>query len=51
MDETGSSPADFREFLKSGPDFDVLELNRIRQAARGKELDSADATDDRVDEP
>jgi hypothetical protein len=40
MDQPGASAtADFREFLRSGPDFDVLELSRAREPARPIDLE------------
>jgi hypothetical protein len=44
--------ADLREFLRSGPDFDALELSRPREPAPAIELDpdgsaAAEGGDDR----
>jgi hypothetical protein len=40
MDRPGiSAAADSREFVRSGPDFDVPELSRARERARAIDLD------------
>jgi len=52
MDQPGvSGAADFREFLRSGPDFTALELDRSREPARAIDLDRVDSAAEGVDEP
>ena len=52
MDQPGvSGAADFREFLRSGPDFTALELDRSREPARAIDPDRVDSAAEGVDEP
>jgi hypothetical protein len=51
MDQPGvSGAADFREFLRSGPDFTTFELDRSREAVRAIDLDRVDSAVEGVDE-